>query len=66
MHLNRDAPLLFEVHRIQMLIRHHSFSNRAGEFEQPIRQRRLPMINMGNNAKITCERGVFHLSGEVS
>jgi hypothetical protein len=42
----------FEIHGIQQLLFHVSISYGAGPVEKPIRKRRFPMVDMGNNTKI--------------
>ena len=56
--LDGDAALFFEVHRIEQLILHFARRNRARAMQEPVRQRRLPMINMGNDAEIANMRRV--------
>ena len=52
MRLDGNAPLFFQVHRIEQLILHLAGGDRASPVQEPIRKRRLPMINMGDDTKI--------------
>ena len=52
--LDRDAALAFEIHRVEELLLRFTFLNRPGEFEQTIRQRRLAVVNVGDDAEIAC------------
>jgi hypothetical protein len=58
MRLDRDAPFLLQVHRIQQLILHLPRRDRPRPMQQPVRKRRLPMINMGDDAEISYMRRV--------
>src|SRR5436189_264015 len=53
MRLDRDPPFAFEIHGIEELILFVPFLDGSSPVEQSIRKRRLPMINMGNNAKVS-------------
>jgi hypothetical protein len=57
--LDRDAPLSFDVHRIEILGSHLPRVDRAAELEQAVRQGGLAMVDMGNDAEVTdtVERG---------
>ena len=55
MRLNGDAALALEVHRIQHLRLHLARRQRAGELEQTVGKRALPMINMGDNREVSDE-----------
>ena len=52
MRLDGDAALAFEVHRIEHLLAHLAFCQRARRLQQPVRQRRLAVINVGDDAEI--------------
>ncbi len=58
MGLDRDAALLLQVHRIEQLVLHLARGNGAGAMQQPVGKRRLPMINMGDDAEISYVRCV--------
>ena len=51
--LDRDAALLFQIHRIQDLCLHLPFFHRIGQFEDPVCQRRLSVIDVCDDGKIT-------------
>src|SRR5436190_6846192 len=53
MSLDRDAAFPLQVHRIEQLVLHLPRGNRASAMQQPIAQRGLPMIDMGDNTKIS-------------
>ena len=50
--LDRDPALFLDVHIIKDLRRHLAFGQPAGELDQPVGERRFPMIDMGDNAEI--------------
>ena len=53
-----DAAFPFEVHRIKMLSGQRALRNRTRVFEQPVRQRCLSVVNVGDNTKIAGKRDV--------
>jgi hypothetical protein len=52
MGLDRDASLLFEIHRIQHLVMHVPLGNGACALQQPVGKRGLPMVDVGDDRKI--------------
>ena len=52
-----DSSFTLQVHIIQELLLRISFGNRAGYFQQSIGKGAFPMVDMGNNAKIS---NLFH------
>jgi len=66
MRLDGDAAFAFEVHGIEQLCRHVTRGDGAGAVQQAVRKRRFPMVNMGDDAKISNVFGVhqFKLSIE--
>ena len=52
MRLNRDTALALEVHRIEQLVLLVAFVNRARRLEQSVRQCRLAVIDVRDDAKI--------------
>ena len=52
MRLDRDAALAFQVHRIQHLLAHLAFLHRARRLQQAIRQRRLAVVDVRDDAEI--------------
>ena len=63
--LDRDASLTLQVHIVQELLLHVPVGHRASVLQQTIGQRRLAMVDMGNNAEITDpgDGGVCHAVG---
>jgi hypothetical protein len=53
--LDRDAALAFEIHRIEQLILAFARLDGAGALEQTIRERRLPMVDVRDDAEIARE-----------
>ena len=51
--LDRDAALALDVHAIQVLVAHLARLDDAGELEHAVRERRLPMIDVGDDAEVT-------------
>src|SRR5438093_747243 len=45
--LDRNAALALQVHRVEDLIAHEPFVEGSGELDQPVGERRLPMIDLG-------------------
>ena len=52
MRLDRDPALAFQIHRIEQLILLLALVDRARALEQSIRQRRLAVIDMRDDAEI--------------
>ena len=50
--LDRNSAFALQLHRVEHLFHHIALSHNAGLFQQPIGQRGLAMVNMGNNAEI--------------
>jgi hypothetical protein len=50
--LDRDAPLALQVHIIQGLFLQVAVRYRAGGLQQPVRERTLAVVDMGDNTKI--------------
>ena len=50
---NRDAALALEVHAVEDLIGSIPRADRAGKFEQAVRQSRLAVIDMRDDGKIS-------------
>ena len=54
MELDRDAPLLLQVHVVQDLVELHlACRDGTGPLQQPVRDRGLPVIDVGNDAEIS-------------
>jgi hypothetical protein len=50
--LDGDAALALEIHRVEGLLAHEPMLDRLGQFEDAVRQRRLAMVDMGNDAEV--------------
>ena len=50
--LNGDSALALDIHTVKVLGFHFSRRYGAGAFEQAIRQRRLTVVDMGDDAEI--------------
>jgi len=51
---DRDTAFLLQFHIVQHLVGLHlAFGDRAGALEQPVRDRRFAVIDMGDDAEIT-------------
>ncbi len=50
--LDRDAVLALEVHRVEHLARHLPRVDRVGQLEQPVGQRRLAVIDVGDDREV--------------
>ncbi len=64
MRFDRDSPLPLEVHRVEQLVSHVASRNSAGFMQKAVRKRRLPMIDMGNDAEISNVRYI-HLNNYI-
>ena len=59
--LDGDALLALEVHRVEHLARHLARVDRVGQLEQPVGQRRLAVIDMGDDREVAhARRGNGH------
>jgi hypothetical protein len=58
MGLNGDAALAFQVHGVQNLIHHFALGKRAGVFQQAIRKRGFPMIDVRDYREIPDKAGI--------
>jgi hypothetical protein len=50
--LDGDAPLAFDVHPVEILRSHIPIGDDAGELQHPVGQRRLAVIDMGDDAEV--------------
>jgi hypothetical protein len=66
MRLDCDAALALEVHRVEMLRRHLPVADGVGRLQETIRERRLAVIDVRNDAKITGKGLVRHGNGQCS
>ena len=53
--LDRDALLALEIHRVEHLLGHLARAQGVRALQQAIGQRRLAVVDMGNNAEVTNE-----------
>ena len=51
--LDRNSTLALDVHTIEVLVAHLARFDNSGQLEHAIRERRLPMIDMGDDAEVT-------------
>ena len=51
--LDRDSALALDIHTIEVLVAHLARLDDAGQLEHAVRERRLPMIDMGDDAEVT-------------
>ena len=51
--LDGDAPLPLQVHVVQQLALHLPGGNGVALLQQPVRQRGLAVVNMGNDAEVS-------------
>ena len=61
--LDRDAALALEIHGIQHLLLHLPAAERTGALEQAIRQRRLAMVDVGDDREVA-DQGEVHAAME--
>ena len=50
---NGDSTLSFDIHRVEYLARHFSFTQATAKLNKAVSQGRFPMIYMGDNRKIS-------------
>ncbi len=58
MGLDGDAPLPLQVHVVKNLGLHLAARHRACEFQQTVAQRRLSVVDVGDDGEIAKEAGV--------
>ena len=51
--LDRDPPFPLQLHVVEELLLHIPIGHRAGVLQQTVGQRRLAMVDVGDNAKIS-------------
>ena len=59
--LDGDAPLPFEVHRVEVLRPHVARVDRSGELEDAVGERRLSVVDVGDDAGCGTVPGRAHL-----
>ena len=62
--LDGDAALALEVHVVEELRRHLALRDRAGALEEPVGERRLPVIDVGDDREVSDAAGV-HYPGDL-
>ena len=50
--LDGDAALALDVHRIEHLLLHLALGQAAGHLDQPVGQRRLAVVDMGDDGEV--------------
>src|SRR5256886_8872926 len=50
--LDGDAALAFQVHRVEHLLPHQALVQGARELDQPVGQRRFPVVDVGHDAEV--------------
>ena len=58
--LNRDAFFALEIHRVEQLIFHLALFDGFCVFEETIGERRLPVVNVRDDAKVANMANVRH------
>jgi len=58
MRLDGDPAFTFKVHRVEQLLLHVPVRDGPGAIQQAVRQRRLAVVDVGNDAKIPYVCGV--------
>ncbi len=58
MRLDRDATLALEIHRVEDLRFHLARLQRAGQFEETVRERRLAVVDVRDDGEIANELGI--------
>ena len=61
MGFNGNAPLPLQVHAVQHLFGHFALVQGTGKFQQSVRQGGLPVVNVGDDAKVA---NVFYFHPE--
>ena len=57
--LDGDPALALDIHIVEHLRAHLTFGEATGRLDQAVGERRLPMVDMGNNTEISDEIQVF-------
>jgi hypothetical protein len=56
--LDGDAALPLDVHAVEILRTHLPWVDHPGHLQHPIRQRRLPVVDMGDDAEVADATGI--------
>ena len=65
-HLDRDAALALEVHRVEQLLFHLAPLHRLGDLEQPVGQRRLAVVDVRDDAEVPHVGGAARRDGRFA
>ena len=63
--LDRDAPLALEIHRVEVLRAHVAGVDGAGDLEDPVGQRRLAVVDVGDDREVA-DAGEIHGSANAT
>ncbi len=58
--LDGDAALALDVHRVEELLLHVALGHGAGELDQPVGERGLAVVDMGDDGEVADMREVGH------
>ena len=61
--LDGDAALALDVHRVEQLVLHVALGHGAGELDQPVGERRLPVVDMGDDGEVADMGELGHVRG---
>ena len=61
--LDGDAALALDVHRVEELLLHLAVGDGAGRLDQPVGERRLAVVDVGDDGEVADMRGVGHGPG---
>ena len=61
--LDGDAPLFFDIHRVEHLLGHLSLRQPPCHLDQAVSERRFPVVNMCDNREIADVFGLGHRRG---
>src|SRR6476646_8827048 len=50
--LDRDPALALELHRVEQLCPHVAVGDGLGQLQDPVRERRLPMVDVGDDREV--------------
>src|SRR5687767_11969376 len=58
--LDRDPPLPLEIHRVEELLAHVARFDRAGDLQNPVGERRLAVVDVGDDGEVANAGAVHH------
>ena len=61
--LDGDAALALQVHGVEHLLHHFALRKRAGDLEQPVRQRGFAVVDVRNDREIADEFAIHAMWG---